>query len=425
MRWFALIVTALIGTMDCSSERQVTHTTHRHGSRPAPVFKPIVRDRIEEARQLQARMRTGELPSSVDQVAQSLVYAAESGAQMGDLRADDAYRMASSLMLTRFRLTRDRQDLRRAERWFDRLSVRGDLAGCDLLGALADGLHGAGETLDARTRYLQYERLCPQGQRLAHVHATLALLDPALARAASDEAASQRSMASRAVRSVRARRIVIDPGHGGSDPGARGPGGMYESSITLDVARRLADRVASELGLEVVLTRDADVYVPLEARWGRANDSGADLFISIHCNSSENSNGRGLSTYVLDANSDQIAARVAARENASLNADPWADPEVFRILADLRLLGHRSRSRELAEIIQRSMVSELSQRYGDIQDLGVHPARFAVLVGARMPAVLVELFFLSNPVEGVRLSRAAHRDELAAALTHAIGEAIE
>ena len=147
-----------------------------------------------------------------------------------------------------------------------------------------------------------------------------------------------------------------------------------------------------------------------------ANDAGADLFLSIHCNSSDNPSSRGVSTYILDTASDRVAARLAARENAAQENHALADPNVFRILANLRLVGLGSRSHEVAAALQATLVGALRQRYADAVDLGIHPARFNVLVGARMPAVLVELSFVSNPTEEQRLRSAEYRDLLARAI---------
>jgi N-acetylmuramoyl-L-alanine amidase len=217
------------------------------------------------------------------------------------------------------------------------------------------------------------------------------------------------------------RRIVIDPGHGGFDPGARASNGLAESVVTLDVARRLADEIARTMGVQVVLTRDADVFVPLEDRAARANAVSADLFVSIHCNSSENALSRGVSTYVLDTTSDSVAARVARREEGEVASDPLSNPEVFRILANLRLLGQASPSMHLADEIQHSLVTNLGRvDPNGATDLGIHPARFNVLVGARMPAVLVELPFLSNASDAAHMRNPAFR----AVLSHSIAEAV-
>jgi N-acetylmuramoyl-L-alanine amidase len=376
---------------------------------------------LAEAAELTTRLRQRELPPGVDALVAELEAVAQSEGRSS--RAHEALRAAAELVSARHRLTRDRRDLVRAEGlWQGLATAEAGETGCEALAALGGLLHSAGELPRARARFLEYERRCPHGAALAHVHATLALLDPATARAEAEVQRARPQPVEARPGARRLRRIVIDPGHGGSDPGARGPGGLAESHVTLDVARRLADHVVGTLGSEVMLTRDADEYVPLPARAARANAAGADLFVSIHCNSSENPASRGVATYVLDTTGDAIANRVAARENGAFGGDGPLDPQVLRILADLRLVGQGSRSVALAEKIQRSIVATLRPRYPDVVDLGVHPARFHVLVGARMPAVLVELSFLSNPVEGARLRDPAYLDALARAIAAAIGQ---
>jgi N-acetylmuramoyl-L-alanine amidase len=395
------------------------------GGERIPTFSargaPTAGELVTRAEETRARLARRELPPGVDQLVADLEAAAV--AEGGSARAQEALRAAGDLLAARYRVTRARPDAERAEVLLLRAAQREGEGACEALAASGGLLLASGERARARARYLEYERRCPRGAALAHVHATLALLDPAAARAEAE--AAQARQTARSTRGegpgrTRLRRIVIDPGHGGSDPGARGHGGLTESAVTLDVARRLADRVVTTLGVEVMLTRDADEYVPLEDRAARANNAGADLFVSIHCNSSENPASRGVSTYVLDTTSDAIAARIAARENGAFERDPLADPEVFRILADLRLVGQGSRSLRLAEGIQQSILATLAPRYPDVVDLGVHPARFHVLVGARMPAVLVELSFVSNPVEAARLRDPGYRDDLARAITAAI-----
>ena len=373
---------------------------------PRPVISRTEPIRIANA--LLDEMRRGALPAGVDRAVADLeAVVANEGTGSRGL---EARRLASRLLHARARITRDPADRERAVASLDALGQERGAIGCAARVSSADLLANAGDVDAARTRYLQYERSCGTEPDLAHVHATLALLDPATARAATS-----------ANRTSRYRRIVIDPGHGGSDPGAVSATGLSESSVTLDVSRRLAERLATQTGADVVLTRDRDVYVPLEDRAVRANRAGADLFVSIHCNSSENPLSHGVSTYVLDATDDRVAARVARRENGAVESDPLADPEVFRILADLRLIGSSSRSTQIANAIQHSMLDTLRANYDNVADLGVHTARFHVLVGARMPAVLVELSFLSNDREAARLADDHYRDAVADAIAAALG----
>ncbi len=214
----------------------------------------------------------------------------------------------------------------------------------------------------------------------------------------------------------RVERIVLDPGHGGWDPGAIGPAGLHEKDVTLDIARRVAPVLQRE-GLTVVLTRDDDRYVPLEERTARANAFGADLFVSIHCNAADNHLRHGVETYVLDTTKDEIASRVAARENATSQA---ATAEIGSILASLRLADHANHSNHLAELLQRTAMVSLRESYHDVHDGGVHTAGFYVLVGARMPAILFETSYISNANEEARLASADYKQRLADAISNAV-----
>lgn len=211
-------------------------------------------------------------------------------------------------------------------------------------------------------------------------------------------------------------RVVLDPGHGGKDTGAVGPGGTKEKDVTLDVAHRVAP-VLSAQGLQVVLTRDDDRFVSLEERTARANAFAADLFISIHCNASESKGRRGIETYVLDTTRDEIAARVAARENATTQD---ASAELASILGGMRMADEAARSTRFAQLLQRASTSAAQARYGDVVDGGVHTAGFYVLVGARMPSVLFEAGYVSNATEEARLAGADHRQLLADAIANAV-----
>jgi N-acetylmuramoyl-L-alanine amidase len=214
----------------------------------------------------------------------------------------------------------------------------------------------------------------------------------------------------------RVERVVLDPGHGGWDPGAIGPGGLHEKDVTLDLARRVGPVLMRE-GLTVLLTRDDDRYVPLEERTARANAFGADLFVSIHCNAAENHVRHGIETYVLDTTKDEIASRIAARENATSQA---ATAEIGSILASLRLADQANHSTHLAELLQRAAMVSLRDGYKDVHDGGVHTAGFYVLVGARMPSVLFETSYISNPAEESRLGLEDYKRRLADAIENAV-----
>jgi N-acetylmuramoyl-L-alanine amidase len=213
------------------------------------------------------------------------------------------------------------------------------------------------------------------------------------------------------------QRVVLDPGHGGNDPGATGPSGLREKDVVLDVAHRAAPLVARELGVSTLLTRDTDVFVPLDERVARANAFSADLFVSIHCNASESTASRGVMTFVLDASRDDLAARVAARENASSAA---ASAEVANVMSQVLDRVSLQRSRHFADLLQRSTVASLAPHYGEVFDGGVKSAGFYVLAGARMPAVLFEASFISNAAEERRLDTSDYRQKMADAIVNAI-----
>jgi N-acetylmuramoyl-L-alanine amidase len=211
-------------------------------------------------------------------------------------------------------------------------------------------------------------------------------------------------------------RIVLDPGHGGSDHGASGPTGIEEKDVVLDIARRVAP-VLSAQGIETILTRSEDRFVSLEERTARANAFGADLFVSIHCNASESRAPRGIETYVLDTSRDEIASRLAARENATTE---FASAELASILRGLRVADGARRSNRLAQLLLRTSTTALRTTYGDAIDGGVHAAGFYVLVGARMPAVLFETSYISNPVDELRLATGDYRQLFADAIANAV-----
>jgi N-acetylmuramoyl-L-alanine amidase len=213
------------------------------------------------------------------------------------------------------------------------------------------------------------------------------------------------------------RRVVLDPGHGGHDPGAVGPGGLREKDVTLDVAHRAAPLIARELGISTMLTRDADDYIALDERAARANAFQADLFLSIHCNASEDGLGKGVMTFVLDESRDHHALNIAARENAASAA---AAAELATALSQVVDQGVRSRSLHFAELLQRSTMASLGQGYGDVTDQGVKRAGFYVLAGARMPAALYETSFISHPTEEMHLNTGDYRQKLADAIVNAV-----
>jgi N-acetylmuramoyl-L-alanine amidase len=211
-------------------------------------------------------------------------------------------------------------------------------------------------------------------------------------------------------------RIVIDPGHGGHDPGA-GANRVTEADLVLDVALRLEKLLAAVDGLEVVLTRRTDVYVPLEERTAIANRAGADLFLSIHANASRNKAARGVETYYLNFASNPEAEAVAARENSAAAGGMHQLPDIIRAIA---LNDKLDESRDFAELVQASMAKRLSPRNKNFRSLGVKRAPFVVLIGAGMPSVLAEISFVTNREEAALLRTGAYRQKIAQALFDAI-----
>jgi len=219
--------------------------------------------------------------------------------------------------------------------------------------------------------------------------------------------------AGRAARSVDfpLRRIVLDPGHGGDQPGAVGKKGLQEKNVVLDVSKRLK-RMAERAhpGLEVVLTRTDDITLGLEERTAQANRVEADLFISIHANAHVRRSRFGVETFYLNVTSDRYANRLAQVENRAAGKDL---SDLQFILADLTRMANIEESRELARYIQGGMVRQLSRGWDQIKDLGVKSALFYVLLGAKMPACLVEMSFISHPREEERLRDPAYLDAVA------------
>jgi N-acetylmuramoyl-L-alanine amidase len=199
------------------------------------------------------------------------------------------------------------------------------------------------------------------------------------------------------------RRIVIDAGHGGKDPGALGPEKAREAAVVLAISREL-ERELTRRGFEIVMTRETDVFLPLEARTDIANRRDADLFISVHANAARNRKLAGVETYLLDTRYDRQTARVAARENGTTVAQL---SELHRILASLRLGNNERYAARYAELVQDSLVARLRASYPGTVDLGVKRGPFLVLFQADMPAILVEVGFVSNPVEVKRLRSSA------------------
>ena len=217
--------------------------------------------------------------------------------------------------------------------------------------------------------------------------------------------------------SSRLRRIVVDAGHGGRDPGAIGPGGTYEKTITLALAKKLAKKLEVSLGCEVILTRDRDVYLPLEERTAIANKVGADLFISLHANANKSRKPYGVETYYLNFSKNDKAAALAARENGT-SLKEVSDLEL--ILFDLMANAKINESSRLAAEIQKGLVAGLARHYSKVKDMGVRQGPFYVLLGATMPSVLIETAFISNPREEKRLASGTYQERTADAIARSV-----
>ena len=212
------------------------------------------------------------------------------------------------------------------------------------------------------------------------------------------------------------RMIVIDPGHGGSETGAVGPSGVEEKALTLQLSRTLARRLESRLPVQVVLTRETDADLALDRRTAIANQHQADLFISVHLNSSVGSTAQGAETYFLSLDAtDEAAAAAAQSENQSGGLTGETMQGLELILWDLSQSRYLAQSQRLGRLVQ----SELNEALG-LRDRGVKQAPFRVLMGAAMPAVLVELGFVSNPEEETKLRRVSYQAELVDALVRAV-----
>ena len=210
-------------------------------------------------------------------------------------------------------------------------------------------------------------------------------------------------------------RIVIDPGHGGHDPGARGRG-VTEAELVLDVSQRL-QKLLENSGIEVILTRSTDEFVPLQERPAMANRENADLFLSIHANASPTGVARGIETYFLNFANNPNAEQVAARENAASALSMGTLPDMVKAIA---LNNKVDESRDFAGHVQHAMVERLRTSNKTLKDLGVKQAPFIVLIGATMPSVLAEISFVTNPQEAKLLKSNPYRQKIAEALFNAI-----
>jgi len=217
---------------------------------------------------------------------------------------------------------------------------------------------------------------------------------------------------------LKVKTIAIDAGHGGHDPGAMSKSGLKEKTITLDIAKRLAVLVKDRLGCDVVMTRDKDVFIPLEDRPAIAKTKGADLFVSIHVNANRKRMAKGIETYIQSLRaSDREAMVTAARENAmSTKNMSELKSELDRIFADLAKDDKLEESLQLAHTVQTSLVETMKPVQGHVVNLGVKRAFFYVLINTEMPSILAEVGFISNPDEEKLLRKESYRQAIAEAL---------
>ncbi len=212
---------------------------------------------------------------------------------------------------------------------------------------------------------------------------------------------------------LKIRTVVIDPGHGGHDPGAIGPSGLKEKDVVLKIAKRLRQRLIEEgknFGIEnVYLTRDNDRFIPLEERTAIAKKRKADIFISIHCNGAKTKKAHGIETYILGFTNDQTSLQLAARENATTTKGLHS---LRNILKDYILSSKIEESQQLAGHVQKSIVQNVSIKYKYIKNKGVKKAPFVVLIGADIPSLLVETSFITNPREEKRLKTKAYIEKI-------------
>ena len=214
--------------------------------------------------------------------------------------------------------------------------------------------------------------------------------------------------------------IIIDPGHGGKDPGAIGYRGTKEKDIALDVSKRLAKKIERNSKTKVILTREEDVFVRLQDRTKFANANEGDLFISIHTNAAEDRRASGFETFLIGPNKNEGAIKVAARENAALELEGFSGKQLTNedlIKATIAQSAFAAKSEEFASLVQDEIKKRVQSK-----DRGVKQAGFYVLMGASMPNVLIELGFISNPNEEKKLNNSSYRDMLATSIYYAVLE---
>ena len=240
---------------------------------------------------------------------------------------------------------------------------------------------------------------------------TATVADATPARAAMPTADGETSLV-RAL-GLKIGRIVIDPGHGGHDSGTLGVDGIEEKDVVLDVALRLGRLLHDRLGAEIIYTRSDDTFIPLETRTAIANKAQADLFLSIHANSSPDESARGVETYYLNFTSDPTALDVAARENA---VSDQSIHQLSDLVKKIALKDKIAESREFASDVEGSLYAGLQKGNAGLKDRGVKKAPFVVLIGANMPSILAEISFVTNPRDAAELQQPEYRERVAESL---------
>ncbi len=235
-----------------------------------------------------------------------------------------------------------------------------------------------------------------------------AAADVSVHRTAAPTAAGERSLM-RAL-GLKIGRIVIDPGHGGHDSGTLGAGGIMEKDVVLDVSLRLGKLLHDHLGAEIVYTRSDDTFIPLETRTAIANQAQADLFLSVHANSSQDETARGVETYYLNFTSQPDALDVAARENA---VSDQSVHELASMVKKITLKDKIDESREFAQDVEASLYDGLQKGNTGLKNRGVKKAPFVVLIGANMPSILTEISFVTNPQDAAELRTGDYRQRVA------------
>lgn len=273
----------------------------------------------------------------------------------------------------------------------------------------------------ARRSYEEVVRAYPKSDVLAVAEARLASINSGSLSAPKLLEGLRPSGETKASGSKRGPVIVLDPGHGGEDFGAVGLSGVLEKDLVLAIAFELERKLTEELGAVVRLTRRGDIFVPLAERTNMANDFEADLFISLHVNASPHGKASGFEVYYLDNAGDQASRKLAERENASMRFEAGGGMNDLQfMLSDLIQSAKMDDSVLLAHSVQDAVVEHLKPRWNKVKDLGVKKAPFYVLVGAHMPCILVEMFFVNNPYDGNNLLQPDFRKEMARGIFNGI-----